>query len=229
MNSNTFPECRIHATAIIEDDVAIGKGSAVWDNVHIRHGAQIGAHCIVGEKTYIAYDVKIGSFCKLNAAVYICAGVTLNDYVMLAAHTVFTNDRFPRAFDKTLDGLASSDPNEETLPTFVGTGVTTGANVTIGPGLTVGDFAMVGMGSVVTHDVPPNALVIGHPARLAGYVCACGPVLVKLSLYETHDPGQKYVCERCGRIYAKGGKGITQVQAAPVFEREHAELSDRVR
>jgi UDP-2-acetamido-3-amino-2,3-dideoxy-glucuronate N-acetyltransferase len=229
MNPELFPGCRVHSTALIEEGVAIGQGSAVWDNVHIRHGAQIGENCILGEKTYIAYDVKIGSFCKLNAAVYICAGVTLNDYVMLAAHTVFTNDRFPRAFDRTLDGLASSDPNEETLPTFVGTGVTTGANVTIGPGLTIGDFAMVGMGSVVTHDVPANALVIGNPARVAGYVCACGPVLVRLLQYEVDEPDHKYVCERCGRIYSKGGKGITQVQASQIFVENSAELAHKIR
>ena len=134
---------RIHPTALIEEGVEIGAGSSIWDNVHIRHSAQIGKSCIIGEKTYIAYDVRIGDFCKLNAAVYICAGVTISDYVMLAAHTVFTNDRFPRAFDRTLNGLASSDPNEETLSTTVGVGVTTGANVTIGPGLTIGDLSLI--------------------------------------------------------------------------------------
>ena len=223
MNHDSYPGCRIHPTALIEEGVTIGDGSSVWDNVHIRHGACIGESCIIGEKTYVAYDVRIGNFCKLNANVYLCAGVTLGDYVMLAAHTVFTNDRFPRAFDRTLDGLASSDPTEETLPTFVGTGVTTGANVTIGPGLTIGDFAMIGMGSVVTHDLPANALVIGNPAHLAGYVCACGPVLVRLSQFENDGAGSKYSCKRCGRIYAKGMKGVTQVEAPQILATSHAE------
>jgi|WetSurMetagenome_2_1015567.scaffolds.fasta_scaffold151790_2 UDP-2-acetamido-3-amino-2,3-dideoxy-glucuronate N-acetyltransferase len=211
MNSASYPSCRIHPTALIEDNVTLGTGSSVWDNVHIRHGARIGESCIIGEKTYIAYDVAIGNFCKLNASVYICAGVTIRDYVMLAAHTVFTNDRFPRAFDRTLDGLASSDPNEETLETIVGTGVTTGANVTIGPGLTIGDFAMIGMGSVVTRDVPAHALIIGNPGHLAGYVCACGPVLVRLPQYERDSEGQFYTCEKCGRVYAKSSRGITEI------------------
>jgi len=219
VNSLQFPDCRVHETALIEQGVSIGKGSSVWDNVHIRHGAKIGKSCIIGEKTYIAYDVRIGNYCKLNAAVYICTGVTISDYVMLAAHTVFTNDRFPRAFDRTLDGLASSDPNEETLPTTVGVGVTTGANVTIGPGLVIGDFAMVGMGSVVTRNVPAHGLVIGNPARLAGYVCACGPVLVKLPGWEKDSIGSKYECERCGRVFEKSGAGVKEVGGAT--KREH--------
>jgi len=223
MNSESYPGCRIHPTALIEEGVTIGGGSSVWDNVHIRHGARIGESCLIGEKTYVAYDVRIGNFCKLNANVYVCAGVTIGDYVMLAAHTVFTNDRFPRAFDRTLDGLASSDPTEETLPTSVGTGVTTGANVTIGPGLTIGDFAMIGMGSVVTRDVPANALVIGNPAHLAGYVCACGPVLVRMPQFEKDAAGGRYACERCGRVYAKGERGVTQVKAPSTHAPSHAE------
>ncbi len=221
MNSSRFPESRIHQTALIEEGVQIGDGSSVWDNVHIRHGARIGKSCIIGEKTYIAYDVRIGDFCKLNAAVYICAGVTINDYVMLAAHTVFTNDRFPRAFDRTLDGLASSDPNEETLSTTVGVGVTTGANVTIGPGIVIGDFAMIGMGSVVTRSVPPHGLVIGNPARIAGYVCACGPVLVKIARWEKDVTGARYECERCGRVYGKTDGGVIEVEGVKQTMHHH--------
>jgi acetyltransferase-like isoleucine patch superfamily enzyme len=219
MNGERFPGCRIHPTALIEEGVTIGGETSVWDNVHIRHGARIGKNSIIGEKTYIAYDVRIGSYCKLNAAVYICAGVTISDYVMLAAHTVFTNDRFPRAFDRTLDALASSDPNEETLSTTVGAGVTTGANVTIGPGLAIGNFAMIGMGSVVTRNVPAYGLVIGNPARLAGYVCACGPVLVKLPQLEKDSNDAKYACARCGRKFEKTEAGLKEV--GEVSKREH--------
>ena len=67
---------RIHPTAIIEENVRLGAGTSVWDNVHIRHGASLGEECIVGEKSYIAYDVKIGHRVKINALVYICAAVT---------------------------------------------------------------------------------------------------------------------------------------------------------
>ena len=70
---------RIHPTALIEDNVSIGDGTAVWDNVHIRHSTTIGEECIVGEKTYIAYGVTIGNRVKLNAFVYICNAVTIED------------------------------------------------------------------------------------------------------------------------------------------------------
>ena len=220
MNDKNFPGCRIHSTALIEDRVCIGEGTAVWDNAHIRHGASIGRNCIIGEKTYIAYDVKLGDYCKLNAGVYVCADVTLGDYVMLAAHTVFTNDRFPRAFDITLDGLATSDPTEETLHTSVGNGVTTGANVTIGPGLTIGEFAMIGMGSVVTKDVPPHGLVLGNPARLTGYVCTCGPLLCRLSEWNQLEVGGSLQCRRCGRRFARTDAGVREI-AGPVIQNSH--------
>ena len=173
-----LPPAWLHPTAIVEPGCAIGNGTSVWDNVHIRRGARIGRKCIVGEKTYIAYDVIIGDLVKLNASVYICAQVEIEDGVMVAAHTVFTNDRFPRACDPDLRDLQTSDPTAETLWTRVKRGTTIGANCTIGPGLTLGEFCMIGMGSVVTRNVPAHALVMGSPARITGLVCRCGePVL----------------------------------------------------
>ena len=111
---------RIHPTALIENGVALGEGTAVWDNVHIRHGARLGEQCIVGEKTYIAYDVVIGHRVKINAFVYICAGVTIEDGVMISAGTIFTNDRFPRAVGPW-----------EIVPTVVRHGASIGANATV--------------------------------------------------------------------------------------------------
>jgi UDP-2-acetamido-3-amino-2,3-dideoxy-glucuronate N-acetyltransferase len=170
---------RVHPTAIVEAEVLLGAGTSVWDGVHIRRGARIGRECIVGEKTYVAYDVRIGDRCKLNANVYVCAGVTIEDGVMVAAHTVFTNDLHPRATDPDLRALATSAPTAATLATWVRRGATIGANCTIGPGVELGAYCMVGMGSVVTADVPPHALVIGNPARLVGAVCACGEVVAR--------------------------------------------------
>lgn len=188
---------RIHPTAIIEDAVEIGAGTSVWDSVHIRRGAKIGRDCIVGEKTYIAYDVVIGNYVKLNANVYICAGVTVEDFCMISAHTVFTNDKFPRAGNLTLSGLESSDPTEETLHTIVRRGVTIGANATIGPGLTLGEFCMVGMGTVVTKSIPPHQLVVGNPAKFHGWICVCGHALANKL-----DEDQTVTCKRCARAFA---------------------------
>ena len=170
---------RIHSTAIVEEDVKIGAGTAIWDNVHIRRGTVLGEQCIVGEKTYIAPGVHIGNRVKINAFVYICTAVTIEDGVMISAGVIFTNDRYPRATTPDLRELRTSEPDEHTLPTLVREGATIGAGSTIGCDLVIGRFAMVGMGSVVTKSVPDFALVIGAPARRVGYVCRCGEPLLR--------------------------------------------------
>lgn len=211
------PAAWIHPTALVEEGVVLGAGTRVWDNVHIRRGARVGHDCIVGEKSYVAYDVVIGNYVKINAAVYICAGVAIEDFCMLSAHTVFTNDRFPRSGRRDLTGLETSDPTGETLLTRVGRGVTIGANATIGPGVHLGEFAMVGMGAVVTREVPPHALVVGNPARIAGWVSACGHPLLR-GHENAAGPGaaasgpgaaaRELTCERCGRVYVRDAEGL---------------------
>lgn len=195
---------RIHPTALIEAGVQIGPGSSLWDNVHVRGPAIIGRDCIVGEKTYIAYGVAVGDFVKINAMVYICTGVTLEDRVFIGAGTIFTNDRYPRAFVDGVEGLAPSDPNEDTLETAVRTGATIGAGARIGPGLEIGRYAMVGMAAVVTSDVPPHGLVVGAPARLRAYVCVCGTPLDGIEVGAEHRTSGAR-CTRCERAFAFEG------------------------
>ena len=172
--ATTMAGPRIHATAIVEDGVTIGNRTAVWDNAHLRSPSVIGHDCIIGEKTYIAYGVQVGNYVKINAGVYICTGIAIEDRVMISAGVIFTNDRNPRAFRDGQQGLAPSEPDESTLQTRVETGVTIGAGAIIGPGLTLGAFSMIGMGSVVTHNVAPHALVMGNPGRVRGYIGVCG-------------------------------------------------------
>lgn len=188
----------MHPTAIIEEGVRIGAGSSVWDSVHIRRGAQIGTHCIVGEKSYIAYDVRIGNGVKINSFVYIPAGVSVEDRVMISAGTIFVNDRYPRAFDARTGALASSDPNEETLNTWVREGATVGAGCTVLADLEIGRFALVGAGAVVVRSVPAHGLVVGNPARLIGWVCVCGKRL-------TVKKGRG-TCPACSRGYSVSTK-----------------------
>jgi UDP-2-acetamido-3-amino-2,3-dideoxy-glucuronate N-acetyltransferase len=119
---------------------------------------------------------------------------------------VFTNDRFPRATDPELRALRSSAIDEHTRPTLVRRGATIGANCTIGNDLTIGAFAMVGMGAVVTKDVPDHALVVGNPARVIGFVCRCGEPVSRAE-HGTLIPDTDGTCAACGRPFAlRGGR-----------------------
>ncbi|TYQ25364.1 acyltransferase [Pseudanabaena sp. UWO310] len=201
---------RIHPSAIVEDNVSIGEGSSIWDNVHIRHSTQIGEECIVGEKTYIAYGVKIGNRVKINAFVYICNAVTIEDGVMISAGTIFTNDRFPRATTSNLKQLRPSDPDEHTLPTLVQAGATIGAGCTIGNDLSIGRFAMIGMGSLVTKSIPDFHLAMGHPARSVGCVCRCGQLLRRFAIDENlYEP--EITCSACGLKYAIADRDVMEL------------------
>jgi UDP-2-acetamido-3-amino-2,3-dideoxy-glucuronate N-acetyltransferase len=192
---------RIHSTAIVEDGVEVGEGTAIWDHVHVRGPARIGRDCIVGGKTYVAYGVEIGDRVKINSFVYLCAGVTLEDGVMVAARTTFTNDRFPRAVTSDLRRLLPSEAGEGLLQTRVRAGASIGAAATIGPGLEIGRFAMIGMGSVVTRPVPDFHLVAGQPARPLGLVCRCGEPLLRFDGDVAPDQ-ESLACKACSLLYA---------------------------
>jgi acetyltransferase-like isoleucine patch superfamily enzyme len=208
------PNVRIHPTAIIEPNVTLGPGTSVWDSVHIRQGATLGDECIVGEKTYIAYNVKIGRRVKLNAMVYICYGVTIEDGVMISAGTTFTNDVFPRATTPDLGQLRTSDPDDDTQETIVAAGATIGAGCAIGSNLRIGRFAMVGMGSVITRDVPDFNLVVGNPARSIGAVCRCGHPIAKWAAAAPPDQ-LSATCIKCGAGYEIAKGEVTETAKAP--------------
>ncbi len=201
---------RIHPTANIEHDVELGPGTAVWQNVHIRHGTRIGVECIVGDHSTIAYEVHIGNRVKINSQVSICHGVTIADGVLISAGTVFTNDDSPRATDPSLTRLRSSAPDENTLATYVGEGATLGANCTIGPGITIGRFAMIGMGSVVTRSVADFILAYGNPARPEAVVCRCGEIVSRLDDILTDRP-HRLSCPDCERRYLVDESGVEEL------------------
>ena len=204
------PQSTIHPTAIVESGVSIGAGTSVWDNVHIRENATVGEDCIIGEKSYIAYDVTIGNCVKINSGVYIPTGVTIGDGVMVSAGVIFANDRYPRAATSDLKQLRPSEPDGETLTTWVHGGATIGAGAMLVGGIEIGAFAMVGMGSVVTKPVPAFHMVAGNPARSIGTVCRCGRPTTRLTGALPSGPNEVVQCQGCGMRYQVRGNQVIE-------------------
>jgi UDP-2-acetamido-3-amino-2,3-dideoxy-glucuronate N-acetyltransferase len=149
--------------AVVEPGAVLGAGSRIWRFTHVRAGAAVGRESNVGQGVYVDAGVVIGARCKIQNGANLYRGVVLGDGVFVGPGATFTNDLFPRA-----EGAWA------VTPTLVGSGASIGANATVVCGSHIGPYAMVGAGAVVTRPVPPHALMLGVPARQAGYVCVCG-------------------------------------------------------
>lgn len=183
-----------HPTAVVDEGARVGKGTKIWHFCHVSATSVIGERCVLGQNVYVGPNVRIGNNVHIQNNVSVYEGVTLEDDVFCGPSMVFTNVRDPRAaFPR-----ASSAEYERTL---VKRGASLGANCTVVCGVTIGEHAFVAAGAVVTKDVPPYALVVGVPARLAGYVCACGERLGKIK------EGARVTCGRCGRRYETTPQG----------------------
>jgi acetyltransferase-like isoleucine patch superfamily enzyme len=178
-----------HPTALVGKKAIIGKKTRVWAFVNIQDGATIGSFCNVTDHCFIEKGVTIGNHVTIKNGVSIFEGITLEDDVFCGTNVVFVNDRRPRSHRKGAWTL------EKTL---VQKGATIGSNATILCGLTIGSYALVGAGSVVTKDVPAYAIVVGNPARVAGFACQCGCKL------------NKQLSCPCGLFYRRGEKGLRQ-------------------
>jgi UDP-2-acetamido-3-amino-2,3-dideoxy-glucuronate N-acetyltransferase len=150
-----------HEKAIVET-TSVGEGTRIWAFVHVLPGAKIGSECNICDHTFIENDVVVGDRVTVKCGVQLWDGVRLENDVFVGPNVSFTNDIFPRSKQHPPDGRF--------LRTVVKSGASIGANATILPGLTIGERAMIGAGSVVTHDVPPDAVVSGNPAKIVGYV-----------------------------------------------------------
>jgi UDP-2-acetamido-3-amino-2,3-dideoxy-glucuronate N-acetyltransferase len=184
---------RIHPTASVSPEAQIGEGTSIWNQAQVREGAVIGQHCIISKDVYIDFDVHIGNHVKIQNGVSIYHGVTIEDGVFVGPHVCFTNDKYPRAINP--DGKLKGTSDWSVSEIRIEYGAALGARSVILPGITVGKWAMVAAGAVVTHDVPPYGLAIGHPARLKGFVCPCG---VRLERVEQGDGFVHARCPRCG-------------------------------
>jgi UDP-2-acetamido-3-amino-2,3-dideoxy-glucuronate N-acetyltransferase len=171
----------VHDTAEIEAGVHLGAGSKVWRHSHIRTGARIGADCTIGANVFIDAGIQVGDRVKIQNNVSIYEGVELEPDAFVGPAAVFTNDRTPRA---TGPWAVSR--------TIVRTGASVGANATVVCGNELGEHCLVAAGAVVTKPVLPHQLVMGNPARPAGWVCRCG-VTVSRAEERPADLG----CELC--------------------------------
>jgi UDP-2-acetamido-3-amino-2,3-dideoxy-glucuronate N-acetyltransferase len=150
----------IHPQAIVEKGAILGEGTRVWAFAHILPGARIGADCNICDGVFIENDVVIGDRVTIKCGVQVWDGVRIENDAFIGPNATFTNDPFPR----------SKEYPERFQPTLIRSGASIGANATLLPGISVGRNAMVGAGAVVTRDVPTNAIVMGNPALIAGYV-----------------------------------------------------------
>ncbi|MGC9469392.1 MAG: acyltransferase [Anaerolineae bacterium] len=186
---------RIHPTADVSPAAVLGDGTQVWHQCQIREDARIGRSCILGKGVYVDFGVRIGDNVKIQNYVSLYHGVVIEDGVFIGPHVCFTNDNLPRAI--TPDGSLKSADDWDLGRTLVRYGAALGANATILPKVTIGEWAMVGAGAVVTKDVPPHGLVVGNPARLVGFVCACG---ARLTVFEEDGAVVQTRCGACGKV-----------------------------
>jgi UDP-2-acetamido-3-amino-2,3-dideoxy-glucuronate N-acetyltransferase len=148
-----------HPHALVESE-DIGDNTRIWAFAHILAGAQIGADCNICDHVFIENDVIVGDRVTIKCGAQLWDGIRIEDDVFIGPNATFANDHFPR----------SKQYPQNFLQTTIKKGASIGANATILPGLTIGKNALIGAGAVVTKDVPPNAIVVGNPAYINGYV-----------------------------------------------------------
>ena len=151
--------------------MAVAENVRLADGVEITHGDLVNLYgCAIGAETRIGPFVEIqknaavGARCKISSHTFICEGVTIEDDCFIGHHVCFINDRYPKA--TAADGHLQADADWEVVPIRVCRGASIGSGAVIMCGVTIGEGAMVGAAAVVTHDVPPQHVVAGVPARV---------------------------------------------------------------
>jgi UDP-2-acetamido-3-amino-2,3-dideoxy-glucuronate N-acetyltransferase len=180
-----------HPSAIVDEGAEIGEGSRVWHFTHVCAGARIGRGVSLGQNVFVANRVVIGDRCKIQNNVSVYDNVTLEEGVFCGPSMVFTNVYNPRS---------AVSRRDEYRRTLVKQGATLGANCSIVCGITIGRHAFVGAGAVVNRDVPDFALMLGVPARQAGWMSRFGE---RLDL-PLHGEGEA-LCAHTGDRYRLSG------------------------
>ena len=194
----------IHATAQVEQGSSLGVGTKVWANAHIRGEARIGESVTIGEGVYVGPGVEIGDNCKIQNLAQVFDPAKLGKGVFLGPGAILTNDRLPRAVSPEFSSLNATDWKIVGVTLEEGCSIGAGS-VCVAP-LRVGKWAMVGAGSVVTHDVPDFALVQGNPARFVRWVGKTGRTLVEMeeNLWECPDTGETFTISDSTMTQIKG-------------------------
>jgi acetyltransferase-like isoleucine patch superfamily enzyme len=146
----------------IAPNVSLGQNVSIHAFVNL-YGCSIGDNSRIGAFVEIQKNASIGRNVKVSSHTFVCEGVEIEDDCFIGHNVSFINDKYPRA---TSDGIPQSEAAWQVVPTRVMRGASIGTGATILCGITIGENAIVGAGSVVTHDVPDNAVVAGNPARL---------------------------------------------------------------
>ncbi len=147
----------------ISPNVKIGKDVKIFDFVNL-YGCEIGDGTKIGTFVEIQKNSKIGKNCKISTHSFICEGVVIEDGVFIGHGVMFINDKYPRSVN--MDGSMQTEADWKVVPTLIKKGASIGTGTTVLCGVTVGEHAVVGAGSVITKDVPPNTIVAGVPARV---------------------------------------------------------------
>lgn len=170
----------VHPAAVVAETARIGAGTRIWAFAQIGDRARVGRNCVIGHGAYVDRFVQVGDRVKIHNHAMLYHGLVVEDDVFIGPGACFTNDPHPRSGrTRNLSGIRWR----------VRRGASIGAGAIIVPDVSIGRYALVGAGAVVTRPVPAFGLVLGHPARLAGFVCYCGRPL----------PARQRRCRRCGR------------------------------
>jgi len=151
----------------ISSDVKLGEGVKLSKFVNL-YGCELGDHVKIGAFVEVQKNAKIGNNCKISSHSFICEGVTVEDNVFIGHGVTFINDIYPRATNA--DGHLQTESDWAVAPTLVKRGASIGSGTTILANVVIGEEAIVGAGSVVTHDVAPRSIVVGNPTRLLRYL-----------------------------------------------------------
>ena len=161
------------STTVLNEHVCIAPDVKLGRNVKLSkfinmYGCTVGDDVKIGAFVEIQKNASVGNNCKISSHTFICEGVTIEDAVFIGHSVTFINDMYPRA--TAAGGQLQTEADWKVDKTVVKKGASIGSGCTILANVTIGEGAIIGAGSVVTKDVPPNAIVAGNPAKFLRFV-----------------------------------------------------------